>query len=186
MFIEKKEEMNILESNKLIAIYMGRRQRKNGIQYAFEKPIYEFHKTDAIMKESSLVHRDYHQKNVLFKEGHVSGVLDLEGISPGKRIYDLAFAIHEFNSIYEKEDGIFQFQGINIEKAKNFLNAYQETFPIAGPVKDLIMLTTAYRLVNRVNFELKKGLNAEESFLLEISKTIKRLPDAYVDLTQGE
>ena len=138
------------------------------------------------MRETSLIHRDYHQRNVLFKDDQVSGVFDLDGVAPGKRIYDLAFAIHEFNSIYEETDGTFKLKEVDMERARTFLEAYQSTFPIPGPVEDLILLTTAYRHIARLEFELKKGANADEIFLQGISRTVSLLPNTYASLKRGE
>ena len=85
-----------------------------------------------IFRDYTIIHGDFHQKNVLYTDGQVNAVLDLDSIRLDRRVYDVAFAVHEFTSIYDHREGFEEpiFCRIDQDKARSFLRTYQKTFPI--------------------------------------------------------
>jgi Ser/Thr protein kinase RdoA (MazF antagonist) len=80
---------------------------------------------DFDLPRNCLLHGDFHHGNVFFDaEGNVTHVFDLEKTSVGPRSFELGRSL----MIVNFDTG---FETANVEKARAFLKAYREEFPIS-------------------------------------------------------
>lgn len=134
-----------------------------------------------LFKDSTVIHGDFHQKNTLFLDGKVSAILDLDSIRNDRRIYEIAFALFEFTSIYLKEGNSWRFDKLDSDKASIFIDQYQQQNPLKGPLLDGIYIMLMERFLTRLSYGLKlakEGKKTENQVVREMINSIERLPSS--------
>lgn len=66
------------------------------------------------LEKASFLHNDYHSKNILIKEGEISGVIDLCNAFAGDPLYDLATAL--FFQTQEQQAAFLKGYGDNVDQ----------------------------------------------------------------------
>src|SRR5688572_14486361 len=51
---------------------------------------------DLTEKWEVICHNDFAPYNLVFREGHIVGIIDFDTAAPGKRIWDIAYAVYRF------------------------------------------------------------------------------------------
>lgn len=81
------------------------------------------HKPDEV-----ICHNDFAPYNLLFEDGRLTGVIDLDLASPGPRVLDLAYTVYRFVPLTDPANPDAPFHGVEaqLDRLVKFCDAYRE------------------------------------------------------------
>lgn len=139
-----------------------------------------------LFEDHTIIHGDFHQKNALFLDGRVNAILDLDSVRADRRVYEAAFALFEFTSIYIKDGNSWRFDRMDPQMASIFIKEYQKQNPLEGPFLDGIYLMLMERFLTRLSYGLRKakdGSRSENRVIREMINSLNRLPSSFDEIS---
>jgi Ser/Thr protein kinase RdoA (MazF antagonist) len=79
----------------------------------------------------SVIHGDYRAQNLLFRGSEVAAVLDLDGVRPAERLFDLAYALVFFQAVVAEDP-------LTEGERRTFLQAYDGEAALSRSERDLL------------------------------------------------
>lgn len=141
-----------------------------------------------LLDNYTIIHGDFHQKNVLFLDEKVNAILDLDSVRTDRRVYEVAFALFEFTSLYTQDGDSWRFDRLDPQKASLFINEYQQHNPLNGPLIDGMYIMLMERFLTRLSYgleQVKGGNTNENSVIKEMLNCLSRLPNSFGELYLG-
>lgn len=138
----------------------------------FKKNLRQNHK---VFASDSLLHGDFHQANLLFKEGQVSAVFDFDHAVRGPKIADIALFAVNYLIITRQSSRQAVFPG---DVFSNFLKGYESVLKLTQGEHESLPQLTSFLFFEKMSWALsqKKKMGNYASDLLSWSK------DALVEL----
>ncbi|MCL2804316.1 MAG: phosphotransferase [Treponema sp.] len=172
--IREKEKYNLknmdITENIINNVYNTILNNKTIIDFNFISMLIDDFKHNFISLYNDLpkqiIHKDIHTKNILFKNGKISGIIDLELLTYGIRIYDVCYC--SANILCDKID-----DNININKwfkiFYQIIKAYNSIIKITENEKKGIVYVLYSNELKYIDFYIKqknmKGIKTAEKML---------------------
>jgi Ser/Thr protein kinase RdoA (MazF antagonist) len=146
----------------------------NNIDF-IESVIQQLKKTN-LAKNMLLAHSDFHNENLIFRSGKLTGIIDFDNISFSPRVKDIILAINK-----SKHHSGY---GINKRKRDTFLKVYEGILPLPKREKNLMKLVlikdnfeTIFWLYNHERMDRKRKYDNIVSIIKQTKNLVKEVFD---------